>query len=161
MITLSRVKEATAEFIKVLRYGKSDVQTIEPILPSGIDSKPLKDDLAVHSNTNDRSDSVCLGYIWKSELTQHGEIRIFSRDSDGAEKTYMYLKNDGTIEFAGTVDNLIRYAKLNTALQDFKTKINTELGKIATGIAAGGGSYTPLLTTIDISLSKITEFKCL
>jgi len=161
MITLSRVKEATSEFIKVLRYGKSDVQTIEPVLPSGVDSKPLKDDLSVHSKTNDRSDPICLGYIWKSELTQPGEIRIFARGTDGSEKLFLYLKNDGTCEFGGNADNLIRYKKLDDELQSFKTKINTELGKIATGIAAGGGSYTPILTTINISAAKITEIKCL
>ena len=161
MITLSRVKEATAEFIKVLRYGKSDVQTIEPILPAGIDSKPLKGDLAVHSNTNDRSDSVCLGYIWKSELTEPGELRIFARGADGSEKLFLYFKKDKTCEFGGDADNLIRYKKLDDELQSFKSKINTELGKIQTGIIAGGGSYTPTLTTIDISAAKISEIKCL
>jgi hypothetical protein len=161
MISLSRVKEATSTFIKVLRYGKSDVQTIEPILPSGIDSKPLKEDLAVHSNTNDRSDPICLGYIWKSDKTQPGELRIFARGTDGSEKLYIYLKNDGTCEFGGNADNLVRFQKLDDELQAFKTKINTELGKIATGITGVGGAYSPTLTTINISAAKISEVKCL
>lgn len=159
MITLSRVKSATEEFIKVLRFGKKDVQTCEPILPAGIDSKPMNEDLAVHSETQDRSDPICLGYVWKSDKTKPGEIRIFARGVDKSEKLYLYLKNDGTAEFGGAADNLVRYTKLNDALQNLITKINTELGKIQTGITGVGGTYVKVNVSVDISASKINEIK--
>jgi hypothetical protein len=159
MITLSRVKAATEEFIKVLRFGKKDVQTCEPILPAGIDSKPLNEDLAVHGETQDRSDPICLGYVWKSSKTNPGEIRIFARGTDGSEKLYLYIKNDGTAEFGGNVDRLVRYQKLDDGLQALKTKINVELGKIQAAITGLGGAYAKVDVSVDISASKINEIK--
>jgi hypothetical protein len=159
MITLSRVKAATSEFIKVLRYGKNDVQTCEPIMLPGIDSKPINEDIAIHSTTGESSDPICLGYIWKSELTKEGEIRIFSRDANGVEQIYIHLKNDGTIEFGGDTDNLVRFSKIDKGLQDFKDLIVTELGKISAGISGVGGTYAPGSISVNISDAKIEEFK--
>lgn len=157
---LTRVKEATSEFIKVLRYGKSDVQTALNILPKGVDSKPVKEDLAVWSKTSS-GDSVIIGYVKKSELVNEGEIRIYSTDSSGSDKFSIYIKNNGNCELGGNTDNAVRYSPLNQGLQDFITNINTELGKIATGISGAGGSYVPTVQQININDSKIDEIETL
>lgn len=51
---------------------------------------------------------------------------------------------DGSIKFNdGSFDGLVKISDLTSKLNDMVTKINVELGKIQTGIIAGGGSYTP------------------
>ena len=61
-----------------------------------------------------------------------------------------------TINLNGDSESFALHSHLDTALQAFKTLVNTELGKIATGIGSAGGTYTPASTTIDISAAKST-----
>jgi hypothetical protein len=52
---------------------------------------------------------------------------------------------DGSIKLNdGSYNGLVRVEDLTTKLNDMVRNINIELGKIQTGIAAGGGSYTPV-----------------
>lgn len=51
---------------------------------------------------------------------------------------------DGSVKFNdGSFDGLIKISDLTSKLNDMVSKVNVELGKIQTGIIAGGGSYTP------------------
>lgn len=159
MITLTRIKQATSEFVKVLRYGKNDVQTSEPVLPFGIDSKPVKELLGVHATTSDLGSTLMLGYIYKSEVTKEGETRIYCTDSEGIEQFYIYLKNDGTVEFNGNVDNLVRFTALKTGLDNMVTAINSELTKIQAAISGLGGTYAKVNVSLDIDSAKIDEVK--
>lgn len=159
MITLTRVKQATSEFIKVLRFGKNDVQTSEPVLPFGIDSKPIRETLGVHTNTSDLAATLILGYVYHSELTNEGETRIYCTDSNGIEQFYIYLKNDGTVEFNGNADNLIRFAALKTGLDNMVTGINSEFTKIQAAISSVGGSYARVDINLNIDSAKINEIK--
>jgi hypothetical protein len=145
--------------IKVLRKGKSDVQTPMESAPFGIDSNPIKDMIAVYGQTEEKGKTVIIGYIDKNKLAASGETRLYSTDNNGNLKTYVWLKNDGTMEIGGNTKHMVRYEELNTALQNFKTLMQTELGKIQTGIIAGGGSYTPSSLTIDLSPAKIDNIK--
>lgn len=166
MITLTKIVSTSIDninrrIVKFLRFGKSDVQTSFESMPYGIDSNPVKDLIAIYAPTSEKGKTVIIGYINKNQLADVGEIRLFSTDTDGAEKFYVFLKNDGTIEIGGTVDNAVRYQKLDDGLQNFKTQIQTELGKIQTGIIAGGGAYTPATLSLNISNAKIDEVKTL
>ena len=154
MIILSRVKQATSEFIKILRYGKSDVQTSDQYLPFGIDSKPVKELVAAQATTNDKGETIVFGYLIRSEATKEGETRIFATNAEGAEVFSVYFKNDGTCEFGGTADNFVRYLKLNEGMQNFVTDLNTKLVAAFTTL---GGSWPG--TSLDISGSKIDEIK--
>ena len=84
--------------IKFQRLGKSDVQSSYQANPFGVDSQPIKDMQAIHAATGEKGESVVLGYINKALAAADGEIRIFSVDSDGALKSYVHVKADGTIE---------------------------------------------------------------
>lgn len=161
MISISRVKKATKDFIKVLRFGKSDVVTANQFGGAGIDSKPVSSDLALYAKTSGQNEPVILGYLNNSDKTAEGEIRIFSRDENGNEVFSMLFKNDGTVEFGGNSSNLVRYAELNTGLQNQKTLINAELAKISAALLSVGGIYTVLPINVDISASKIDEIKSL
>ena len=156
MIIISRVIEIADKFIKVVRYGNRDIQEPEQYLPFGVDSKPLKDMLGAYSDTGADDEQVILGYLIQSK-TKEGETRIYAKSKDGKELFYMYLKENGKLELGGDKDNLIRYKELESALDDLKTKINVELGKISSGIPLG--SYTPTNVSIDISKAKIEEIR--
>ena len=67
MIILSRVKQATSEFIKILRYGKDDVITSDQYGPFGFDSKPIKETMAAHATTGDKGESIVFGYLSSSD----------------------------------------------------------------------------------------------
>lgn len=156
MVSITRVKQAISQFVKVLRYGENDVQTSGQFLPFGIDSKPIKDMLAAQSTTSNREDTIIFGYLIESEETEEGETRIYSADATGETKFYIKLLRDGTCEIGGDVDNLVRFEALDQALQTFITDLNTNL---VSALGAVGGSWPG--TSLDITGAKIEEVKTL
>jgi len=146
---------------KVLKHGKDNVVTGLECAPYGIDSNPIADMRAIYSITEDTGRKVIIGYININQLAGVGETRIYSTDSNGVLKSFIWLKNDGTYQFGGTADNAVRYAPLNTGLQQLVTALQSELALIAAGIATGGGSYTPGTLNLNITGSKINEIKTL
>jgi hypothetical protein len=145
--------------VKVVRFGKDDVQEVSECSPFGVDANPIANMGAVYAETIDDSEPVIVGYINKEQLASPGEIRLFSTDSDGNLKTYLWLKANGDTLLGGDADNAVRYSKLNEGLTTFTNFLNEQLVLISTGIATGGGSYTPGTASIDISQSKIEEIK--
>jgi len=156
MITLSRVKQATAEFIKILRFGENDVQTSPQYLPFGIDSKPIQGLLAAQGKTSNAEDTIVFGYLLQSAETEEGEIRTYSTDADGAVKFYIKQLNNGTCEIGGTADFMTRFTALDTGLQQFIIDLNSKLG---TALGTAGSSWPG--TSLDISGAKIEEIKTL
>lgn len=150
--------ESDERILKVEQYG---IKTADFATSFGDDSVAPKNYSAVYCDTDNSGDKVIIGYINKNQLTKvkHGEKRIFSLNEEGNLATEIYLKNDGNIELGGNDDNLVRYLKLNEALQAEKNLINAELQKIVTAIAAVGGSYAISPITLDISQSKIEELQ--
>lgn len=157
-VTSSEIKNGV-RFIKVTVMGKDDVQNIKQLVPYGFDSAPIADDRAMHMETLQFGENFIAGYVGKNQEAKPGESRMFSTDVDGNLQTFIFLKDDGTIEIGGDADNMIRYAPFNSELQNFKNQIQAELALISAGIAAAGGSYTPGILTLDLSASKIDEVK--
>lgn len=155
--------------VKVLRKGKSDVQTAMEAAPFGIDSNPLKDMIAVYAPTEEKGKTVIIGYLNKNQLADVGETRLFSTDSDGTLKFYAWLKNDGTMEIGGNDYHMVRYEKLaeafNELKQDFNDHITAYNSHTHTGVMVGLGSTsftTPGTPSVaDITPAKIDEIKCL
>lgn len=146
--------------VKVYGFGIDDVKTALETGPYGLDSNPIKGMIAIYSQTADKGERVIIGYINKNQKAQPGEFRTFATDASGGEIFYTWMKSNGTMELGGSIDNLIRYTALNTALQAEVVKINAELVKIAAGVnAIVPGSYVVTPVTLDISLSKINELK--
>lgn len=157
----TEIDSLTRRLIKVLRIGKSDVRTPFEAVPYGIDSSPIKDMVAVYSETAEKGKDVIVGYLNKNQLADVGENRMYATDANGNLKLYVWLKADGTMELGGTTDNAVRYQKLSDATTAYQNKIITELGKISAAIALLGGSYTVGDATFDISQAKINEIKTL
>lgn len=136
--------------VKILRMGKSDIQTSFGVAPYGVDSNPIKDMIAVHAETGEKGKTVIVGYINKNAIADVGELRLFSTDSLGVEKKYIWLKNDNTIEVGGNGDNMVRYSVLETAFNTLLADLNS---------ARAALSLPP--STANISGAKINEIKTL
>lgn len=150
--------------VQLTDFGKN-VKTAFQAGSYGDDSSPIKNMVAVYGETTQLGRNVVIGYINRNQLAAAGEKRIFSTDSSGNVKYYIWLHNDGTCEFGGTGDNLVRFSNLQTAFNQLKSDFNTfiaaynlhthvgvTVGAGATGITTPGTS-----SSADISGAKVTE----
>lgn len=158
---LNGILDAGYRMIKIIRMGDADVQTADEASPAGMDSCPISDMVAVFSETSVKGEPVIVGYLNKNQLAKEGEVRFYSTDTNGGQKFYTWLKNDGTYEIGGNDHNLVRFTPLNQGLQSLVDFINMQLPMIAAGISTGGGSYTPGTAELNIDASKIDEIKTL
>lgn len=153
------VIKAGIRIVKVLRYGKHDVQEAEQVAPFGVDSSPVAGMVAVFADTAVNGEAKIVGYVNEEQLADAGETRLYATNAKGVLQTFVWLKNDGTIEVGGTAHNAVRYAPLNAGLQQYNTLLVAELVKVATAITALGGAYVPGVVSVDISAAKIDEIK--
>lgn len=166
----STIDSFNRRVVKVLRFGKSDVQTAVEAGPFGVDSNPIKDMEAIYMPSATKGKTVIVGYINKKQLAEPGEVRHYSTDDSGVEKFYTWLKKDGTMEIGGNTDNMVRFSELQTAFNQLKSDFNDLVIKFNThvhpGVTAGGASTLVTATpgtasAADISDAKIDEIKTL
>lgn len=153
--------------------GKGDIQEVVTSGPFGFDSRAVKDMVAIYAQTAVSGENVVIGFINKDLITEIGESRIFSTDSNGELQTFIHLKNDGNIHFGGDNGNLTRYQELEQAFNDLKGTVNDLVSAFNTHVhptAATGPPSTPTPvpssipatpSTADISGAKIDELKTL
>lgn len=169
----TEINNLSQRIVKFLRNGKDDIQTTEQITPFGVDSNPLKDMVAIYSPTKTKGGNVIIGYINRNQLADIGENRIFSEDSSGDLSTFIWLKNDGTMQIGGDSDNMVRYSTLKSEYDKTKDVLDSIL-TILTGAPInepGNGSPSALQAALsgalagkatgDITGSKIEEIKTL
>lgn len=159
--------------VKILRFGLSDTLTPIQVAPYGVDSVPIKDMVAVYSETSEKGKSVIIGYLNKNALAGVGEYRTFSTDASGVLKFYIWQKANGTCEIGGNTHNLVRYTPLNAGLQTEVGLINQNLNAIAANLSLLNAyvnglvpgtvptPYVPVAVSLDISAAKINEIKTL
>jgi hypothetical protein len=95
----------------------------------------------------------------KNKIADSGEIRLYSLDANKALKSFIWLKNDNTIEFNGNTYSMVRFEPLESGISAKDNLINIELGKIATAISSLGGVYVPASITTNISTAKNEDLK--
>ena len=134
------------------QYG---AKTADVVSSFGEDSAPLKNMVALYADTSEIGESVIIGYINKNQIAAAGEKRIFSLKEDGSMSFAIHLRNNGTAEIGGAVDNAVRYSKLDLALQNEVSLINAELTKIAAAIGGVGGVDVPTPVSVNTSEAKI------
>ena len=160
MITFSKFSESLIEagkrVLKVMQFG---AKTADESAPFGVDSSPIKDMVAIHCETSNNSESVIIGYINESQLAQKGEVRLYSLDENKQLKTFLWLKNNGTLELNGNNYTSVRFSPLQTAIQNTDTALNAEFVKIATAITGLGGVYTPSAINTDLSNAESNTVK--
>jgi hypothetical protein len=165
MLTITKVistelNSISQRLIKVLGFGKNDIQKPIQASPFGDDSNPIKGMVAIYGDTNDLGEKVIIGYLNKDQLAEPGEKRLYSVNSNGTVQAYAWLKANGDIHLNGDTDNAVRWAALNTQLQNQVTALNTEYSKIAAAInAIIPGLYIPAPITLNINSAKIDDIK--
>lgn len=98
---ISRIKNTfqgkMGELLATVERFKNDTATAKIYNPAGIDARPIDNDvcLSEHSEDTEGGRDV-LGFV-TTQVSAKGEVRIFSRDSDGNIKATMHVKNDGDI----------------------------------------------------------------
>jgi hypothetical protein len=158
--------------VKILRYGKSDVQTSDQIAPHGIDSNPVKDMIAVYAETGQKGETIIAGYLNRNVLAAAGETRIYSTNTNGELQIYAWLKADGTMELGGNAKHLARFEELKSGFDTLKTDLNdlkTKWNTFATAYIPGGPAVvgtpptaqTSAASTASIDSAKIDEIKTL
>lgn len=135
-IISTRLDSTSRMLVKFLRKGKSDVRESFEIGPFGFESNPLKDMIALYGQTDENGSDVIIGYVNKNRITDIGESRMFSTDSSGNIVMYLHMKNDGTAEFNGDSDNLVRYSELESAFNELKSDHNELVTKWNAFVAA-------------------------
>ena len=151
------IKSSKWRIVKAYHRGISDVRTGYEIGPFGFDSNPIEGMKAIYSRTSVNGRPVIVGYINKNQAVNPGESRMYSVDEDGAVLIFVKCNDEGKILLGGEADNAVRYAALDQQLQGLITTLNAQLALIATGIATGGGSYSPATLTLDLTTAKINE----
>lgn len=78
-------------------YGQN--QLCDTYGPAGEDSVPVKNDRVLLVKVEGSGNFVSAGVLTKSQGSNPGDKKIFSRDEENGEvKAYIWLKNDGSIE---------------------------------------------------------------
>lgn len=124
-IISTSIDNLSRRLIKFQGNGKDDIQEVINISQFGDDSNPIKDMVAIKVDTAIMGESVVIGYINTNQLAAVGEKRLFSTDENGNEKIFLWLKNDGTIEFGGNTDNIIGFAQTELSIDEIKYDINS------------------------------------
>ena len=160
MISTAKVKQWSIEkgkrVLKILQFG---AKTAKVAAPFGDDSNPVKDMTAIFAETTVNGEPYVIGYVNTEMLARVGEKRIFSLKESGALSTYIWLKNDETMELGGSADNAVRFSKLKAGIDTKDELIQAELVKIQAEFSKLGGAYVPGTISTDIEAAKITKIK--
>lgn len=158
----TEVDSLKRRIVKLLRFGRSDVQTAIEVSPYGIDSNPIKDMVAVYAETSEKGKVTIIGYLNKNQQAGIGELRTFSTDNNGVEKFYTWLKNDGTMEIGGNSNFAVKFNELKTEFNALKKSHNDFLTEYKTHVHTGGtisGSTGTTVSTQFPNTSNIDNAK--
>lgn len=161
MIYFSKFFESAVELGKrILKVQQFGAKSANEVAPFGIDANPIKGMTAIYAETSNNSETVVIGYINENQLANSGEIRLYSVDENKTLKSFIWLKNDNTIEFNGNSYSSVRFEPLKQGINNKDNLINIELAKIATAInAIVPGSYVPVNITTNIDSAKNEDLK--
>lgn len=148
----TRLDSVARRIVKVLRYGKSDVQEAIETSPYGTDSNPIKNMVAIYAETAVKGRVIIIGYINKNQLAAVGEHRVYSTDENGNLKTYIWLHNDGTMDIGGNSNHMTQFEALKSAFDKFVSDFNAH-----SHASNGAPPTTP--TTADMSGAKLSTIK--
>lgn len=107
------------------------------ILPPGIDSVPLQDDVTYITEERGNGQSYCLG-VYPNASAEEGEIKIYSRANGSTLKAQVYLKKDGTIEIKNDLGSIIidsaGLVEIKSSALTLLQALTTTLNAIKTGV---------------------------
>lgn len=166
--TISTELKDKMRIIKYARYGKDDIQTSIEASPSGVDSNPIKDMVAVYAPTGTKGETVIIGYLNKNQKAEVGELRVFATNDSGTEKFYVWLRSSGEIEIGGTSNYAVKFNELKTEFNALKQshndllneyKTHTHIATLAVSGSSATGTTNPTISTQTPNTSNIDNAK--
>lgn len=140
--------------------GKSDTRTAKNTAPYGVDSNPIKDCVAIYAKTEMNGKEYIIGYVNKDLVSQVGESRLFSTDSNGGLQFNVWLSNDGKL-YLGTSDlktdyqkHLARFEELKQGFDQFKADFNTHITNYNVTAALVGSHVHPYVNVVTPSVTS-------
>lgn len=112
------------------------VKSPRQILPPGIDAVPIADDQGVMIMIDGSQGKAVQIGIYPDPQAESGEVRFYSRDDNGNQQAFLWLKKDGTIEINGSAESAVAFAALksgfDTLKSDHNSHMHTETGAVTT-----------------------------
>ena len=134
--------------------------------PSGDFSVPLPNDYVTLIEMQGTGNYIALGNLNNITNVNNGEKKLYSRNSAGAVKASIYLKNDKIIVVNEGTDFGIRYNEMKTQLDQLKADFNNfvtityNLHKHPeTGGVTGVPDVTGTASTVDFTNTKVASLK--
>ncbi|MDX5583643.1 MAG: hypothetical protein QNK20_01745 [Aureibaculum sp.] len=159
MNNLGHIKESTEDENKFLQFvvnclGISDQRKYFSISPFGISFNAPEDTRALTTDSRNADENFVIGVLnsIKPDDLNKGESAIFSTSEDGSTlKSFVKLRNDGTMELNGNADNLVGFNDLKIGFdkltEDFNGLVSDYTSHIHTTTATVGASPTPGIIT--------------
>jgi len=148
-IVRSLISDSIREIVTEIYDGYTKQSPL--ILPPGIDSNPIADDQCILYQMDGNGQAYCIGVYPKSLVANIGELRLYSRSSDGTLKAQIYLKSSGKI-------------KLINELTSILTGLNMLIDAISSGVTTGtptqhtfDAATKALIATAKLEIEKILE----
>jgi hypothetical protein len=117
----------TACIVKGTGLGGT-VKETELAHPPGFFSRPPKGFRGLYVPISRRYGLMIGGINYAANINiSEGETAIYSTDANGAVQSRIDLDASGNIKLNGATKRLVTYAELNTALQLFRTAVDTQL----------------------------------
>ncbi len=148
------------------------IKSPRQILPSGMDSVPIEGDqgtMIVIAQSQGKG--VQIG-VYPDPQAESGEVRFYSRDDNGAQQAFLWIKKDGNIEINGDADFAVAFNDLKSGFDTLKGDVNTFITTIFNahlhpfvGLPSGTPGFTTATATpgsssaASIDASKISTIK--
>lgn len=156
----------TILLLQVEISGPDDIQSVEYMSHAGDDHIPPEGTIVT---------ILQAGRSWKIAIASSDDNNFTTGLSDGERKifapggAFIIWRDDGTLEVNGDADTAVAFADLVTALNNFKTSIDTAIAGAITGhthpgvetgtSATGPGAGAAPAVVVDISAAEVPSVK--
>jgi hypothetical protein len=150
--------------------GRGDIRTPVQAAPFGFDSNPTEGKRVLYAKSGRDGKYYVIGVLNTELLAEIGETRLFSTDSEGANKFNLWLRASGEalIGTSNAPDDytnfMVKYNELATEFNKLKTDFNDLVTKYnahthVTTCPAGAGTAAVTTATDSPNTSDITQCK--
>ena len=114
------------------------IKSSRQVLPPGIDAVPIEGDQGIIIVLDESMGKTVAIGVYPDPQAESGEVRIYSRDDNGALQAYSLHKKDGVLELNGNADFAVAFNDLKAEFN----KLNSEYNKLVSRMLA----WTPVPT---------------
>lgn len=160
----SRIKNSLREIITEIYPNM--IKSPRQVLPPGIDAVPIEGDQGVMILLDQsQGKGVQIG-VYPDPQAESGEVRFYSRDDNGAQQAFLWIKKTGIVEINGADDFAVAFDDLKSGFDTLKSDFNTHVTTIYnlhTHVETGATTATPLpvgsTSAASIDASKVPTIK--